>query len=86
MGTRAHPVRLADISSKGAGIVTPENLKVGKKIILTLIFKDGVRFNVTSRVVRKCEQQADFYGLQFAERNELLADHLLQTQSKLIVK
>jgi len=84
--SQAIEIKLVDISSKGALIASPKKLKMKKKVRLTLIFSDQNKFEIDAEVVRETPEARRFYGLRFEKMNHQLADHLLETQTKLIFK
>lgn len=78
---RLVPVILHDISSKGAGVISPKPLGKASKVTLYLLFKDHKRFEIDAVVVY-CNSE-HVYGLKFKCFHELLAEHLLRTQTDL---
>lgn len=77
------PVKLLDISSKGAAVECKQNFSVNKKIELDLFFEDTESFAISARIIHKNNDQ---YGLQFDHFNNELGDHLLESQNDLVFK
>ncbi len=79
-------VSLVDISSKGA--LVSSNRKISRKnISLQLIFKDGKKFRLAASVVHKRGGNGCFfYGLRFRRISNKLGEHLLNTQTDLLLK
>ncbi|WP_404360639.1 PilZ domain-containing protein [Methylotuvimicrobium sp. KM1] len=78
--------QLQDISSKGLRVSAEEKLSINKKITVALKFKDGRRFNMKAKVVRQSSSNKFDYGIKFEERQNDLGDHLLETQTDLLLK
>ncbi|MBU2569812.1 MAG: PilZ domain-containing protein [Gammaproteobacteria bacterium] len=78
--------QLQDISSKGLRVSAKEKLSINKKITVALKFKDGRRFNMKAKVVRQSSSNKFDYGIKFEERQNDLGDHLLETQTDLLLK
>jgi len=74
-------VILHDISSRGAGVLSPEKIPLKGKVSLHLLFNDGKRFVIDAKVVYSL--QSNLYGLKFTKVNNDLAEYLLQTQTDL---
>ena len=82
-------VKLNDISSRGLSISSSQNFAVQKKVILNLHFQTGRTrtFKISATIVYKLNTSTAYnYGVKFDEDNHDLADHLLDTQRKLILK
>lgn len=79
---RLFPVKLHDISSRGAAIFSKHKLSTKNRVTLYLLFSDGKRFEIASSIVH-CESEEHRYGIKFDEHNHPLADHLLLTQTDL---
>ena len=80
-------VKLNDISSRGLSISSSQNFAVQKKIVLNLHFQTGRTFKISATIVYKLNASTAYnYGVKFDEDNHDLADHLLDTQRKLILK
>lgn len=79
-------VQLQDISSKGLRVSAKEKLSINKKITVALKFKDGRRFTMKAKVVRQSSSNKFDYGIKFEERQNDLGDHLLETQTDLLLK
>lgn len=77
---------LKDISSRGVLIYTPHKLRLNKKIILALKFKDDTKFIINAKVVRKHPISKLQFGIKFDKQENELADYLLETQTDLIFK
>ena len=77
---------LQDVSSNGIRISTQEQLRPNKKLTVALKFKDGTRFTIKARVVRKSLGNPQDYGIKFDQRQNDLAEHLLETQTDLLFK
>jgi hypothetical protein len=74
-------VVLHDISSKGAGVLSPKKLSKKSKVSLYLLFDDGRRFDIDAVVVYALK--SNLYGLKFNKSQSVLAEHLLETQTDL---
>jgi PilZ domain len=74
-------VVLRDISSRGAGVVSPKRLPVNGKICLYLLFNDGKRFEIDGMIIYS--KKAKTFGIRFDVYQEALAEHLLVTQTDL---
>lgn len=81
-------VKLLDITSKGASILTIDKLTLNKKIRLILTFKDGKQFAIRAKIVRigTSTPPKNEFGVKFDQYNDELGDYLLATQDKLIFK
>ena len=79
--SRQTPVKLLDISSKGAAIRSDIKLKLKKRVSLVVQFKDQKSFTVNAIVVHN--HDAPRYGLKFDSYQGELAEHLLETQTDL---
>jgi hypothetical protein len=79
------PVKLLDISSKGAAIDCEKKLGIKRKIILELIFNDNQSFTLHAKIIHKLKNKKQ-YGLQFDKFNHELGDYLLATQNDLTFK
>lgn len=75
---KALPVRLIDISSRGVLIGCPKKLKIPKRIIVTLVFKDSKTFILPGRIIRAADD--NHYGVRFSGFSHPLGEHLLKTQ------
>ncbi len=80
------PVKLIDISSKGALISCPKKLALNKKIILSLRFQDGKQFDLPATIIHKKKDNAQSYGLKFEVLSNKLGDYLLSSQNDLVFK
>jgi hypothetical protein len=74
-------VVLHDISSRGAGVISPKRMNINSRVCLYLLFNDGKRFEIDGVIVYS--KKAKVYGLKFNTYQEALADHLLHTQTDL---
>lgn len=79
------PVKLLDISSKGAAIECKKKLPLKKKIILDLLFEDNKSFSISAKIIHRAENKIQ-YGLKFDQFNNELGDYLLSSQSDLSFK
>ena len=79
------PVKLLDISSKGAAIECEKKLGIKRKIILKLVFKDSHSFILHAKIIHKIKNKKQ-YGLKFDKFNHELGDYLLSTQNDLTFK
>jgi len=81
-------VKLLDISSKGASVLTAENLPINKKITLILSFRIGKQFEIKAKISRHGGHNSsrNELGIQFDHYNNALGDCLLATTSKLIFR
>lgn len=77
----AFVVKLLNISSKGAAIKTRHAMSQNTKVTLGLTFHDGRHFDIAGLIVR-CKDASE-YGIRFEHINNLLAEHLLDTQTDL---
>jgi hypothetical protein len=79
-------VKLIDISSKGALISSSRKIN-RKNISLQLIFRDGKKFRLPASIVHKRYSHGYFfYGLKFSRISNKLGEHLLKTQTDLLLK
>ncbi len=74
-------VVLHDISSRGAGIISPKKMFKNSRVSLYLLFGDGKRFEIDAVIIYV--KNGKMYGLKFNTYQEELADHLLLTQTDL---
>jgi hypothetical protein len=74
-------VVLHDISSRGAGVISPKRMHINSRICLYLLFNDGKRFEIDGVIVYS--KKAKIFGIRFDAYQEALADHLLHTQTDL---
>lgn len=79
---RLFPVKLRDVSSRGAAVFSEKKLGKNKRICLYLLFDDGKRFAIDAVVVY-CDHENGRYGIKFDKLDWPLADHLLHTQTDL---
>jgi len=77
-------VKLLDLSSTGAFVLSAKKLPINKKITFILCFKNGEQFDIKAKIVRhdgqvsaKCR-----LGIKFDRYNNALGDCMLATQSK----
>lgn len=84
--TKAHPVHLMDITSKGVLIESDKKLKINQTLTLTLKFLAGKEFAIKAKVVRVADEANRQYGIKFDRYNNELGDYLLDTQTKLVFK
>ena len=81
------PIKLIDISSKGAAIECEKKLGLKKKIALELIFKDKKKFKIDATIIhQKKIHNKKQYGLKFVRFNDELGDYILASQQDLIFK
>jgi hypothetical protein len=82
------PVKLVDISSRGVGVIIATNfrLTINKKVRLLIRFSDFTEFLIPGTVVRRSMGEVQIYGIKFDHVNNDLANHLLETQTKLTFK
>ncbi|MDO9105583.1 MAG: PilZ domain-containing protein [Methylovulum sp.] len=80
------PVQLMDISSKGVLISTSKDLRINKKITLTLRFASGKTFIIKTIIVRRSDTANHEYGIKFDHYHYELGDYLLESQIKLVFK
>ncbi len=79
-------VKLVDISSKGTLISSSRKIN-RKNITLQLIFKDGKNFRLPAQIVHHRNSRGHFYyGLKFSRVSNKLGEHLLKTQTDLLLK
>ncbi len=83
---KLHKVKLHDLSSTGALISTDLKIPLQRKVTFIVQFKDRKRYMVRSKVVRRVNYSAMLYGLKFENSNTRLADHILETQTELIIR
>jgi hypothetical protein len=83
--SRHIPVKLADISSKGAAFECDKSIPVKKKIELNLLFEDKTRFTIPAIIIHK-KNSAGLYGVKFNQFNNELGDYLLSSPNNLIFK
>ena len=79
------PVKLLDISSKGACIECELKLRIKRKTTIELIFKDNHSFNLNATIVHRSKNKNQ-YGLRFDKFNHDLGDYLLSTQKDFTFK
>ena len=79
------PVKLLDISSKGAAIECEKKLGIKRKIIIELVFKDNHSFILHAKIIHHTKNKKQ-YGLKFDKFNNELGDYLLATQNDLTFK
>jgi len=79
--SRTVDVKLIDISSKGAAVISPKKYRIKSRVIFIVSFPDGRIFNIDAQVVHN--QAFPRLGLKFARYQADLADHLLNTQTDL---
>lgn len=77
------PVKLIDISSKGAAIKSKKRIRA-KKIILNLVFADKKVFTIPAKIIYRGSHFK--YGLKFNRYDNELGNHMLETQSDLLFK
>ncbi len=79
-------VKLVDISSKGALIDSSRKISQ-KNLSLQLIFKDGKKFRLPATIVHHRNNNGHYsYGLKFDRISNKLGEHLLNTQTDLLMK
>ena len=79
------PVKLLDISSKGAAIECDKNLKIKNKLTLELVFKDNHSFILHATIIHQVKNKKQ-YGLKFDNFNDELGDYILFSQNDLLFK
>ena len=79
-------VKLNDIASRGLAFSTEHQLVAQKKIILNLWFQSEIAFKINATIVYKLNSKPYQYGAKFDEENHDLADHILETQRKLVFR
>lgn len=84
--SKAHPVHLMDITSKGVLIKSDKKLKINQTLTLKLKFLAGKEFAIKAKVVRVADSTNNQYGVKFDRYNNELGDYLLDTQTKLVFK
>lgn len=84
--THRHPVKLLDISSKGALIGCSVRLSKKQKLKISLKFKDGKTFRLNAMVVYMTSLKYNKYGIKFEQLNNALGDQLFTSQTDLIFK
>ena len=84
--TKNIPIKLIDISSKGAAIECEKKLTPKKKTVLELVFKDKKKFTIDAQVIHQNSRRKKQYGLKFARFNDELGDYILASQKDLQFK
>lgn len=84
--SKAYPVHLMDITSKGVLIKSDKKLNINQSLTLKLKFLTGKEFIIKAKVVRVADSANSQYGLKFDRYNNELGDYLLDTQTKLVFK
>lgn len=84
--SKAHPVHLMDITSKGVLIESDKKLKINQTLTLRLKFLAGKEFVIKAKVARVADEANNQYGIKFDRYNNELGDYLLDTQTKLVFK
>jgi hypothetical protein len=84
--SKAHPVHLMDITSKGVLIKSDKKLNINQSLTLKLKFLAGKEFVIKAKVVRVADSANSQYGVKFDRYNNELGDYLLDTQTKLVFK
>ena len=84
--TKKIPIKLIDISSKGAAIECEKKLTPKKKIVLELVFNDKKKFTIDARVIHQNNLRKKQYGLKYAHYNDELGDYMLASQVDLQFK
>ncbi len=81
-------VKLTDITSKGAAILTVERLSVHQKVRLILHFKTGKEFSIPAQIVRHrtLALAKNEYGIRFDCQHHALGDYFIATQTQLVFK
>ncbi|GEM_PF-2339599 len=80
---KKHSIELLDISSKGAALKSTKSIKVGKKVILYLTFKDTTTFRIPAKIVYKTKNSQQ-YGVKFEQINNKLGDFLVSSMQDLL--
>lgn len=84
--TQRRPVKLLDISSKGALISCSIRLSKKQKLKISLKFKDGKTFRLNAVVVYTTSLEPTKYGIKFDRLNNDLGEQLFTSQTDLIFK
>lgn len=89
--TKFLPVKLIDISSKGATIESRKKISLNHKVILHLLFLDNRSFTITAKTVHLAKniyknKNKNKYGLKFDRTNDELGEYLLTSQRNLEFK
>lgn len=85
MFTKKTPVKLLDISSKGASVECEMTLSLKKNIRLELVFKDNHEFIIPATIIYQTKNKKK-YGLKFDNFNDELGDYILSSQKDLLFK
>ncbi len=83
--SRYIPVKLLDISSKGAAIKCKKPMPLKKKIALNLLFDDNSSFTIPAKIIHG-NTKTKIYGVQFNQFNNELGDFLLSSPNKIVFK
>lgn len=83
--SRYIPVKLLDISSKGAAIQCKKSIPLKKKIALNLLFDDNSSFTIPAKIIHE-KTNKNTYGVQFEKFNNELGDFLLSSPDKIVFK
>lgn len=79
-------VKLNDIASRGISFFSEQYLVSQKKIVLYFRFQTDRTFRINATVVYRLNTKPYQYGVKFDEENSELAEHLLETQKKLVLR
>lgn len=83
--TKFIPVKLIDISSKGATIEFRKKIPINNTVILQLLFQDNRNFTISAQIVHLAKnayknKNKHKYGLKFDHIHDELGDYLLSSQ------
>lgn len=78
---REAAIEIADISTRGAQIISKRSLSINAAYGLLLVFQDGKRFDIAGKVIHKKDSTNDCYGFRFDAYNDDLGDYLLSSES-----
>ncbi len=86
--TKFIPVKLVDISSKGATIEFRKKISINQKVILHLLFQDNRNFTISAQIIHLAKnafknKNKNKYGLKFDRIHDELGDYLVTSQSEL---
>jgi hypothetical protein len=89
--TKFIPVKLIDISSKGATIEFRKKIAINQKVILHLLFQDNRNFTISAQIIHLAKnayknKNKNKHGLKFDHINDELGDYLLASQQELKFK
>jgi hypothetical protein len=88
-----NPISLMNVNSRGILLQAQRSLGLSKNITLMLKFDSGKVFKIKGKIVNSTilasvhyEGLKYYYGIKFDFYNNELGEHLLATQSRLIIK